>query len=109
MREKRKNPIGYAERRRDRERLKRYGVTVPQYMQLMAEQDGRCALCSLEWDRDLFVDHDHVTKQVRGLLCGPCNLILGHARDQAYILRAGIDYLRRAKQKQFEVVKEKGA
>ena len=41
----------------------------------------------------LFVDHEHSTGVVRGLLCTNCNTMLGHAKDNPDTLRAGIDYL----------------
>ena len=42
---------------------------------LYRKQGGLCALC----DRPgkLYVDHDHETGKVRGLLCNQCNLQLG--------------------------------
>lgn len=43
--------------------------------------------------RRLSVDHDHITGQVRGLLCRPCNTILGHARDAIRFFERAIDYL----------------
>lgn len=41
------------------------------------------------------MDHDHVTGLFRGWLCMPCNLLLGHAKDQQERLRAAISYLQR--------------
>ena len=45
-------------------------------------QEGRCASCgrSRYWDR-LFVDHDHVTGLIRGLLCDSCNSKEGHGAE----------------------------
>lgn len=67
-------------RARDLRRL--YGMEPGNYETMLAEQDGRCALC--QWqpssaDRVLVVDHDHATGRVRGLLCHDCNLFLGRA------------------------------
>lgn len=65
-------------------------------------QQGRCAMCGDEpepWRTNgeaLFVDHDHSTGLVRGLLCGPCNLGLGWFRDDPGRLRAAIEYIGRA-------------
>ena len=58
-------------------RLRRkYGITVEQYDQMMAEQENRCAMCHQE-AKQLVVDHCHRTGEVRALLCGPCNRRLG--------------------------------
>lgn len=54
-------------------------------------QGGVCAICEEgppEW-----VDHDHRTGLVRGLLCKPCNWALGHLRDDPGILRRALLYI----------------
>lgn len=61
------------------------------YDRLYAAQDGRCAICrrATGKTRRLSVDHDHATGKVRGLLCRPCNQMLGHARDEElFFMRA---------------------
>ena len=71
----------------------RYGITKEQYEKLLEEQGGRCAICKRF--RKLVVDHDHKTKQVRGLLCSGCNILLGHLGDDSSLLENGIKYLKR--------------
>ena len=39
------------------------------------------------------VDHDHETGDVRGVLCNPCNIILGKAKDNPDILKNAANYL----------------
>jgi superfamily II DNA helicase RecQ len=43
---------------------------------LRAEVNGICELCDQETEK-LNVDHDHHTDEVRGIVCGRCNLRLG--------------------------------
>ena len=53
-----------------------YGITLEQYNQIFEKQKGKCAICKRhqkELTRTLCVDHNHKTKQVRGLLCVTCN------------------------------------
>jgi hypothetical protein len=49
--------------------------------------------------RPLHVDHDHKTKQVRDMLCKPCNTILGFAQENPRVLKRAIAYLRKWKNK----------
>lgn len=50
-----------------------------------------CVICgSVD---DLHIDHDHVTNQVRGKLCGPCNRGLGLFKDDPQRLRSAADYM----------------
>jgi len=79
----------------DRKSQRVYGLAPGQYEELYAFQDGHCALClrATGKTKRLAVDHDHATGEVRGLLCGPCNQILGHGRDDPEYFQRIIDYL----------------
>jgi hypothetical protein len=68
-----------------------YGLKDGQYEALYAAQGGVCAICrrAKGLTKKLAVDHDHKTGYVRGLLCSPCNKLLGHLRDDPN-LAAGI-------------------
>jgi Recombination endonuclease VII len=63
------------------------------YNRLFAKQEGRCAICRGKSRRRLQVDHDHRTKQVRRLLCGPCNKGLDLFRDDVRLVRRAAAYL----------------
>lgn len=70
---------------------KHYGLTIEDYELRALAQGGLCAICR---KAPIFgVDHDHKTGQIRGLLCGPCNTVLGMAKDSVRILQAAIQYL----------------
>ena len=69
-------------------------LTNDQYDELSAQQGDKRAICSgVNKDgRRLFVDHDHVTGKIRGLLCHNCNSVLGFAGDSPKFLAAAIKY-----------------
>jgi len=80
----------------------KYGITESQYQTMHDQQGGVCAICGrpetqvdsrLKTKRRLAVDHNHETKQVRGLLCGNCNKGIGLAREDTGVLRSMIAYL----------------
>jgi hypothetical protein len=73
-----------------------YGLEKGEYAKLYAFQGGLCALCrrATGASRRLSVDHDHATGDVRGLLCRPCNSLLGHARDRLEFFGRCIAYLK---------------
>ena len=72
-----------------------YGITASDYQALYDFQGGTCALCQRATGKTkrLAVDHNHATGQVRGLLCGTCNKILGHAMDDIEFFVRGVEYL----------------
>ena len=76
-------------------RRKKYNLTPEQVDQMLKDQNGACKCCGgINQDgRPLFIDHDHTTNKVRGLLCKDCNSALGWARDSSQLLRALADYL----------------
>lgn len=79
--------------------LVKYGLTSGQYESLLATQGGGCAICGSLTSRSetrpfLYIDHDHDTGDVRGLLCSPCNSGLGHFHDDADRLISAANYLR---------------
>lgn len=73
-----------------------YSLTVDEYDAISESQGGRCAICGShqsELSRRLYIDHDHKTNQIRGLLCHRCNIILGNAKDNTEILLSAVEYL----------------
>ncbi len=57
---------------------RRYGLFPGEYARMLAEQDGRCAICmNRPAKQRLAVDHDHKTGKVRALICSRCNRALG--------------------------------
>lgn len=59
---------------------------------LLIAQDNKCAICGVPAvdKHTRYVDHDHTTNKVRGILCRRCNMGLGHIKDS-------LSYLQRAK------------
>lgn len=75
-------------------RKTRYGLTLENYEQMLAEQGGKCAICRVRTATD--VDHCHNSKKVRGVLCSRCNLGIGNLRDNPAIVERALEYLRKA-------------
>ena len=82
--------------------LRKYGLTLDDYNELLESQGGGCAICGKHgvraesyWseERLLAVDHNHVTGRVRGLLCDSCNRGMGLLKDSEQILARAAKYL----------------
>lgn len=79
---------------KDKRREQKFGLTPGQYDEMLAEQQGVCAICKQPSpSRALAVDHDHQTGAVRGLLCTGCNVGLGNFRDDTELLARAQAYL----------------
>lgn len=72
---------------------KKYGITTKERNRMLRAQGYRCAGCRKKKEGHWHVDHCHRTERVRGVLCRPCNLALGFARDVPSTLRRLADYL----------------
>lgn len=82
---------------------RKFRITGEDYAALLVAQGGGCAVCGGKEThvhpsgkpKDLAVDHDHDSDQVRGLLCFNCNQGIGRLKDSPALLRAAAAYLER--------------
>lgn len=80
---------------------KLYGMTMEEYEALLRKQAYRCAICrgpEIRKRRNgqpmrLSVDHDHVTKIPRGLLCVRCNVIVWALEENHTLIPAIFAYV----------------
>lgn len=83
---------------------KKFNISLKEFNRLVESQFGKCAICGcnvMEILKDrrgrmvpqAYVDHDHKTKKIRGILCMSCNTALGHFKDNPKLLRKAIGYL----------------
>jgi Recombination endonuclease VII len=71
-------------------------ITIDQYQEWLNRQDGHCNICGrVAEGKTGHTDHDHVTGQLRDLLCGTCNQGLGCFKDDPALLRAAAEYIER--------------
>ena len=73
-----------------------YGITSVEFDEMLIAQGGVCAVCGEASSRSTktwSVDHNHATGVIRGILCNPCNRMLGYARDDSAVLERAIAYL----------------
>ena len=74
-----------------------YKITLDRYNEIFEEQKGCCAICKkhqIEFKRRLFVDHNHDTGKVRGLLCNKCNGGIGLLGDSINTVENALTYLK---------------
>ena len=78
-------------------REKKYGLSSEDYKNMLDEQNDKCKICLTSFTildtKHIHVDHCHTTNKIRGILCGMCNLGLGHFKDDIQKLTKAINYL----------------
>lgn len=92
---KRESPTTPRNRKTEKLQL-RYGLTYEQWEKMRETESYACMICGIteaEIDKKLDVDHCHSSGKVRGILCNPCNTMIGHAKDNIAVLRAAATYL----------------
>ena len=82
--------------------LRRVGFTLALRDQMLEQQNGRCAICAVEFSSlkqmHMHADHCHQTGRPRGVLCKNCNTGLGAYKDDPDLLRAAAVYLEKEEQ-----------
>lgn len=81
-----------------RQRFRKYGITPERYEAVYEAQGGACAICQHGFGgpRDEHIDHDHITGQVRGILCSQCNTAIGKFKDSPEIILKAAEYIMRS-------------
>ena len=83
---------------REKYLLRTYGISLSQYNKILKNQKDCCGVCGKhksEETRNLAVDHNHMTREIRGILCFKCNhFVIGRHRDPELLQKAS-DYLRK--------------
>lgn len=83
------NKEHYEKRHRKNHLKKKYDITIEFFNKLLLNQNGKCAICSIDFKKmKPCVDHCHKTNKVRGLLCRPCNLSLSVVENKDFVLNA---------------------
>lgn len=96
----RKRGLNKNKKHREKNFKHRYGITLDDYADMYAKQNGLCAICNyctFELNKILRVDHCHKSGKVRALICHWCNTGLGMFKDNPKILKKAIDYLKKHK------------
>lgn len=73
---------------RDWHRVKRYGMSTQEVVELWGDA---CAICAGPFE---VIDHCHETNEVRGPLCNRCNMALGLLNDDVDLLDEAARYLK---------------
>lgn len=73
--------------------IKKYGITLEQYDEMYTSQGGKCKICKDVYEV-LYVDHNHSTNKVRGLLCNKCNSAIGFLGEKEENFISAMEYLR---------------
>jgi hypothetical protein len=85
------------DRHADNNARRNYGIEHGGYDQLLAAQEGKCAICkTTEPGTNMgrfAIDHCHSSGAVRGLLCSNCNRGLGYFKDDPDRILRAISYL----------------
>lgn len=77
---------------------KTYQISPEEWDNKFEKQKGCCSICGRhqsEFKRQLSVDHNHITGEVRDLLCTSCNQAFGYVNEDINILEKMIAYAKR--------------
>ena len=74
-------------------RARRYKVAVEVMKGLLA--NDTCEICETYLDvKDRFIDHNHKTGEIRGVLCNHCNTGIGMFKDNEDLMLRAIEYIK---------------
>lgn len=100
-RKKREDSPRYRVMRRNYHLQKHYGITVDLWNDMYSSQQGKCAICLVSFatlkPKDVHIDHNHASGQIRQLLCTKCNHAIGNLNENPVLFNRAIKYLKKWK------------
>lgn len=69
---------------KNRHLKQRYGISLEDKAQMLLMQGGKCAICGTNkpgGNGAWHTDHNHETRDIRGLLCHICNITVGNIEN----------------------------
>lgn len=73
----------------------KYNINIEVYNNLVKIQNNECAICyQSQENKRLYIDHDHISGKIRGLLCQKCNSALGLFNDCEQTITQALNYLK---------------
>lgn len=79
-----------------RQNLKlKYNLLYEDWLKIWETQEGKCKICGKPFKNPskAFVDHNHETNKIRGLLCVKCNFGIGYFDDNPILTTEATKYL----------------
>lgn len=73
-----------------------HSFTMADFEKMLEDQESKCKICSklLTKSKDMALDHCHVERRVRGILCRKCNTAIGLFGDNPDNLLNALIYLK---------------
>lgn len=65
-------------------KLRGYGMTIPDYEAMLDSQGLKCACCGVNLERPM-IDHNHDTGFVRAIICNRCNVWLAPLENREFM------------------------
>ena len=86
----------------NRKLLIKYKMKPEDFESKLIEQDYKCSICGKKnnessFHKKLYIDHNHSTNKIRGLLCTHCNSGIGMFMESNEIMLNAINYLNKWK------------
>jgi hypothetical protein len=97
-RERRKLLPDYKRSHQNRNYKSKYGLTIEEVEDRIKARNNLCDICKKEPDnryKKLYVDHNHETNEVRGMLCHYCNFAIGLLKEDPHLLQEALQYLKK--------------
>jgi hypothetical protein len=69
-------------------------LTLESYQTMLTVQENKCGICQDNM-KTPYVDHNHITGNIRMLLCHHCNCLIGNAKESITILEDAIKYIKK--------------
>lgn len=73
---------------------KEYGLSELDLTQMLYKQNCKCVICAINIKTGYHIDHCHLTKKIRGLLCQKCNQAIGLLQESELLFSKAAEYIK---------------